>query len=158
MPMRVVRGATAVVRHPQFWPIMQIMATFFAIAVASYLVWLWSTESSARAARQERENLLQVTECFDANRNGPAAIRFLDALETILRNQVRGSTSSLRTLPPNQASRRVVLKKIIAEAKISLADVEEFEVRQRETTPTMESCNALAKKLGVDIAEDSKTD
>lgn len=151
MPMRVARKVKSVVANHNFWPVMQILATVVTVVLASYIVWVTSTETSAREARQKAEDLAQVTKCFQDNENGPAAERFFSVLQTILRNQRNGAVAALITLQPDQEFRRPILKKTVKTAGQSLADIVSFQELSKSNTPTKKECRDLANKLGVDV-------
>lgn len=116
-----------------------------------------ATLRAERAAEKRSEtiaaNVDSVTGCLRAVTSVPDLVQALEGLEVVLQNQVDGASSALAQAVAGSLSpsRIESIKKTRRKAMAALAPTERLIEDTRSRKRTRKECEALARKLGVDI-------
>ena len=134
------------------WTVMLIQGVFIVltmVATIALAVWL-SSEVSERQARDRAQALSEVVVCKRQVLNAPSTLRILDALTTSIENSIATTQAAMGQAEANDpllAVRKASLKRNEA----ALADMGRFRTQINRQTPTVESCNELARDKDVPL-------
>lgn len=131
------------------------------IVMGLLIVWLFvlggelSKEQAATAAAQAERNanakasaISQRDGCYTSADNAPDLLNLIFAVKLNAMNSVKASRAALRIDPGGPLA--AVRKANIERAKAAVAAAQKFEDRIAATAKTVDECDALAKRLGLE--------
>jgi hypothetical protein len=135
----------------QKWTVVLLILAYFflaAIIVALYVAFgKISREQAARAAEQRSAAVAQRADCYRRLEANPDLLALLDTMADDRRDRIQANLDSIAAEPDSALND--IRRRSIQKSRRAIEGIERFVDQIERATPTLEECDALSVRLGL---------
>lgn len=133
-----------------FWVVVAYFGLAAVVVAVLVLFGRTAREEALRTASARSAASTQVGQCFTAAKNAPVTIGFIDAHEAVIDNGIQANRAALNLRPQGRLAQ--VEKQSLIRLEDAKANADALRRLILRTTPTIDKCVDLAKRLEVDAS------